>query len=325
MFHVPYGLMIEERLKGLHIGGQVPLGLYEPIEYVMSAGGKRVRPVLTLMACKLFDDEVEKAVMPAIALELFHNFTLMHDDLMDKSDTRRNRPTVHKRWNENAAILSGDAMMILAYQCMCRAEPALLPALLEIFNRTALEVCEGQQFDMDYEQSADVSVSEYLNMIRLKTSVLLAACLKTGAVCGGAEAENAEALYRFGISLGMTFQIQDDWLDVYADSDTFGKAIGKDILCGKKTYLLLAALERADQPTRRELNALLTRQSMPDDEKINGVIAIYNRLNVSEAARQAMNEHHRQAVLHLQNVVVSDMSRKTELENFAESLLNREK
>ena len=317
--------LIEEQLKQLSIGSKTPAGLYEPVEYVMSVGGKRVRPVLALMACNLFDDDIGKALMPAIALEFFHNFTLLHDDLMDNADVRRNRPTVHKRWNENTAILSGDAMMILAYQYMCRAQPDILPDLLDTFTRTALEVCEGQQYDMDFEQRTDVSIDEYLRMIRLKTAVLLAASLKTGAICGGSDAANAESLYQFGISLGLTFQIQDDWLDVYADPDVFGKAIGGDILCGKKTYLLLVAFERANHQTRNELNALLNDQKMPADEKISRVKAIYNRLDVNDAARQTMDKYYHQAMSHLRAVMIHDKSRKAGLEKFAASLLKREK
>jgi geranylgeranyl diphosphate synthase type II len=316
---------IEEQLKILSIGKKTPAGLYEPVDYAMAAGGKRVRPVLTLMACNLFDDDIEKALMPAVALELFHNFTLLHDDVMDNADVRRNRPTVHKRWNGNTAILSGDAMIILAYQYMCQSQPEILPALLETFNRAALEVCEGQQYDMDFEQRMDVSIDEYLNMIRLKTAVLMAACHKTGAICGGANAANSESLYQFGISLGLTFQIQDDWLDVYADPDVFGKAIGGDILSGKKTYLLLTAFEKADEKTRRELSALLNDQKIPANEKIDCVKTIYNRLDVSEAARQAMDEFYRQAMLHLHSVEVSDHLRKAGMEQFAAKLLKREK
>ena len=318
-------LQVEERLKQMSIGGKTPAGLYEPIDYAMAAGGKRVRPVLTLMACNLFSNHIEKALTPAIALELFHNFTLLHDDVMDNADVRRNRPTVHKRWNENTAILSGDAMLILAYQYMCQAQPEILPALLETFSQTALEVCEGQQFDMDFEQRVDVSIDEYLNMIRLKTAVLLAACLKTGAICGGASVENCEALYRFGISLGVTFQIQDDWLDVYADPDVFGKAIGGDILSGKKTYLLLTAFDKADEKTRAELNALLNDPKIPANEKIENVKTVYNQLGVSDAAQQAMDNYYQQAMTHLSNVSLSDYSRKAGLEKFAVKLLKREK
>ena len=320
-----YSSIIEERLKQLSIGNRTPAGLYEPIDYAMAAGGKRVRPVLTLMACHLFDDDIEKALTSAIALELFHNFTLLHDDVMDNADVRRNRPTVHKRWNENTAILSGDAMLILAYQCMCRSQPEILPALLATFSQTALEVCEGQQYDMDFEQRNDVSIDEYLNMIRLKTAVLLAACLKTGAICGGASIENSEALYRFGISLGITFQIQDDWLDVYADPDVFGKAIGGDILSGKKTYLLLTAFEKADEKNRNKLRILLNDPKLPANEKIENVKTIYNSLGVSDAAQQAMDEYYQQAMTHLRNVALPDNSRKADLENFAAKLLKREK
>ena len=319
------GSLIEDRLKQLAIGGKTPAGLYEPVDYAMAAGGKRVRPVLTLLACNLFGENIEKALMPAIAWEFFHNFTLLHDDVMDHADVRRNRPTVHKRWNENAAILSGDAMMILAYQYMCQAQPEILPALLDTFSRTALEVCEGQQFDMDFEQRMDVSIDEYLNMIRLKTAVLLAACLKTGAICGGANAANSESLYRFGISLGVTFQIQDDWLDVYADPDVFGKSIGGDILSGKKTWLLLTAFEKSGEKTRSELSALLNDHKMPADEKIESVKSIYNGLGVSDAAKQTMDEYYRQAMSHLHDVALPDNSRKAGLENFAAKLLKREK
>ena len=316
---------IEEQLKYLSIGSKAPAGLYEPVDYAMASGGKRVRPVLTLMACNLFDDDIEKALMPAVALELFHNFTLLHDDVMDNADVRRNRPTVHKRWNGNTAILSGDAMMILAYQYMCRVQTDILPALLETFSRAALEVCEGQQYDMDFERRTDVSIDEYLNMIRLKTAVLLAACLKTGAICGGANATNSELLYRFGISLGLSFQIQDDWLDVYADPDVFGKAIGGDILSGKKTFLLLTAFDKADERTRLELSILLNDSKIPSQEKINRVKIIYDRIGVSDVAQQTMDEYYLQAMSHLRNVKIPDQSRKAGLEQFAEKLLKREK
>ena len=320
-----YSSLIEGQLKQLAIGSKIPAGLYEPVDYVMAAGGKRVRPMLTLMACHLFSDDISKALMPALALEFFHNFTLLHDDVMDHADIRRNRPTVHKRWNESTAILSGDAMIILAYQLMCRAHTEILPVLLDTFTRTALEVCEGQQYDMDFEQRTNVCIDEYLHMIRLKTAVLLAACLKTGAICGGATSANSESLYRFGISLGLTFQIQDDWLDVYADPDVFGKAIGGDILSGKKTFLLLTAFERADEKTHGELCALLNDQKLSASEKISSVKAIYDRLGVSDVARQAIDTYYQQAILHLREVTAPDPSRKAILEEFAAKLLKREK
>ena len=316
--------LVEKQLKRLSIGKRTPAGLYEPIDYAMAAGGKRVRPVLALMACNLFGDDIEKAVMPAVALEIFHNFTLLHDDLMDNACLRRNRSTVHKQWNMNTAILSGDAMLILAYQYMCLAPPEILPRLLDTFSRTALEVCEGQQYDMDFEQRMDVTIDEYLNMIRLKTAVLLAASLKTGAICGEADSANCEALYRFGTALGIGFQIQDDWLDVYADPDVFGKAIGGDILSAKKTFLLITALERADEKTFAEINALLNNKKISDNEKINSVKNIYDRLGVSDVAQQTMNTYYSQAISHLQ-AVVADEARKADLELFAAKLLKREK
>ena len=319
------GTIIEEQLKRLSIGNLLPSGLYEPVDYIMSAGGKRLRPALALMACNLFSDDIENALMPAIALETFHNFTLIHDDLMDNADVRRNYPTVHKRWNVNTAILSGDAMMILAYRYICRSNPDILPALLDTFNCAALQVCEGQQYDMDFEQRPDVTIDEYLNMIHLKTAVLLATCLKTGAICGGADCKNIEALYSFGISLGMSFEIQDDWLDLYADPDVFGKATGGDIISGKKTFLLITALERADEKNRSELTALLNDKTISANNKINGVKAIYDRFEVSDTAQKAVTEYWRQAVAHLQDVVIAERARMGNIELLAEKLLKREK
>ncbi len=316
---------IEEQLKSLHIGQKKPSSLYEPIVYALEAGGKRIRPTLVLTACSLFGDHIRQAVMPAIAIEIFHNFTLLHDDVMDKADVRRNRPTVHKQWSENTAILSGDAMMILAYEYMCQANPDILPALLEIFNRTALEVCEGQQYDMDFEQRTDVSINEYLHMIKLKTAVLLAAGLKIGALCGGANKQSAEELYQFGILLGMTFQIQDDWLDVYADPEVFGKATGNDILSGKKTYLLLTAFEKADEKIRHTLTTLLQDTSMLPDDKIHRVKEIYDRLDVSAIAQQAMDGYYQQAMTYLQMTPLPDASGREALKTLAETLLKRKK
>jgi len=314
--------LIEERLSRLAIGNNKPVGLYEPIDYVMIGGGKRIRPALTLMACNLFSDDIEKAVMPAIAYEIFHNFTLLHDDVMDKADVRRNRPTVHKRWNNSTAILSGDAMMIMAFRYMCEAR---MPELLNLFTHTAMEVCEGQQYDMDFEQQTDVSIAQYINMIRLKTAVLLASCLKTGAICGGADPANCESLYQFGIALGLTFQIQDDWLDVYAAPDVFGKTLGGDILSRKKTFLLLTALERADVKSYKDINTLLYDDKIAANDKINGIKTIYDHLGISNAARQGMDKYYQQAMGHLNDVIIPDNSRKAGLEMLAASLLNRKK
>lgn len=317
--------LIEKEINSLAIGRKTPHNLYQPIDYVLEAGGKRVRPVLTLLACNLFGGHVEKAIMPAIAIEVFHNFTLLHDDVMDKAGVRRNRPTVHVRWSENTAILSGDAMLTLAYQYLCRTASPRLPEMLEVFNRSALEVCEGQQYDMDFESRDDVSIDEYLNMIRLKTAALIAASLQMGAICGDADEDNTELLYRFGISLGLTFQIQDDWLDAYSDPGIFGKATGGDILTGKKTYLLLTAMEQADNETKKSLLSIINDGQMPADEKIGKVKDIYGRLNVGDIAQEAAEKYYLQAMQYLQNVKISDRLRKTELEKFASELLKRNK
>jgi geranylgeranyl diphosphate synthase type II len=314
--------LIEKQAATISVGSRQPVNLYEPVDYVMAMGGKRIRPALTLLACNLFSDSIQPALMPAMALEVFHNFTLVHDDVMDKADIRRNRPAVHKRWSESTAILSGDAMMILAYRHMCQAEHTLLPGLLDIFNQAALDVCEGQQYDMDFEQRPDVSIDEYTRMITLKTAALLAACAKTGALCGGADRIQAEKLYQFGIALGLTFQIQDDWLDVYSDPNIFGKSTGGDIVAGKKTFLLITALEKADCTTRRQLQDIMQRQ-MAAEEKIREVKNIYDHLNVGNIARQAMDMYYQQAKNCLQDVQVQDVSRKKELEKFAARLLVR--
>ncbi len=317
--------MVEECLKKLKIDQKTPASLYEPIDYVLSSGGKRIRPALLLMSCNLFSDSIERAMMPAVAFEVFHNFTLVHDDVMDHADVRRNRPTVHCRWSESTAILSGDAMCILAYQYMSQSDPVLCPKLLDIFTRTALGVCEGQQDDMDFEQRSDVSIDEYIGMIRKKTAVLLAACLKAGALCGGSSDKDAEKLYQYGISLGLAFQIQDDWLDVYSDPKVFGKATGGDILSAKKTFLLLTALERADQEMKNRLLALLQNKNMPDEEKIRQVKGLYEQLSVGLQAEEAIAAYYQQAELHLQDIQLADPARKNELKRFTEQLLVRKK
>src|SRR5574344_397197 len=231
-----------------------PQGLYNPIEYVLSPGGKRIRPVLMLMAYNLYRDDVEAIFGPATAIEVYHNYTLLHDDLMDRADMRRGKATVHKVWNDNAAILSGDAMLVLAYQYMARVKTDCLKPVMDLFSKTALEICEGQQLDMEFETRHDVTEEEALEMIRLKTSVLLAASLKIGALLGGASSADANALYDFGMHMGVAFQLKDDWLDVYGDPAVFGKKIGGDILCNKKTYMLIQALRSAKGDQLNELN-----------------------------------------------------------------------
>ena len=256
-----------------------PKGLYDPIEYVLGLGGKRLRPVLMLLAYNLFKEDVQAIFSQAAAIETYHNFTLLHDDLMDKADMRRGKPTVHKKWDENTAILSGDAMLILSFQFMMQGCPVeYTHQVMDIFSRTALEVCDGQQWDMEFESREDVTVDEYMEMIRLKTSVLLAGALKIGAVLGGASEKDAQLLYDFGIQIGLAFQLQDDYLDVYGDPLVFGKNIGGDILCNKKTFMLITALEKSDDKTRASLQEWLKAEDYVPAQKIEAVTAIYNKV-----------------------------------------------
>lgn len=276
-----------------------PKSLYEPITYILSLGGKRIRPALVLMAYNLYREDVEKAIRPAIGLEVFHNFTLLHDDLMDQADKRRNKPTVHKVWNANTAILSGDAMLIAAYQLIGETAPEHLKEVLDLFTRTALEICGGQQYDMEFESRMDVSEEEYLEMIRLKTAVLLACSLKTGAILGGASQEDAENLYRFGINIGLAFQLQDDLLDVYGDTKTFGKNIGGDILCNKKTFLLINALRRAEGEQKVQLEHWIARKDFDAAEKIAAVTNIYNVLGLKELSEAKMQTYYAEGMKNL--------------------------
>lgn len=315
--------IIENEIKHLKYPKE-PRLLYEPIAYSLEEGGKRIRPVSLLMACNLFSEGIEQAKPAALAIEVFHNFTLLHDDIMDRSDLRRGKPAVHTRWNDNVAILSGDAMMIYAYRLLCSCETQILPQLLDIFNETAIGVCEGQQFDMDFETRDEVSVDEYLNMIRLKTSVLLAGALKIGAVCGGAQEWQAELLYKFGIEVGLAFQIQDDLFDTYGDASVFGKPIGGDILAGKKTYLLTSALKAADEPTRNEILALIHDKQIDAATKIDSVRSIYDRLGIRQSTEKAISEYFREAELILHHLNLPE-ERIVPLHELAEKLLKRKK
>lgn len=283
-----------------------PKSLYEPITYILSLGGKRIRPALVLMAYNLYREDVEKAIRPAIGLEVFHNFTLLHDDLMDQADKRRSKPTVHKVWNANTAILSGDAMLIAAYQLIGETAPEHLKEVLDLFTRTALEICGGQQYDMEFEIRMDVSEEEYLEMIRLKTAVLLACSLKTGAILGGASREDAENLYRFGINIGLAFQLQDDLLDVYGDTKTFGKNIGGDILCNKKTFLLINALRRAEGEQKAQLEHWIARKDFDAAEKIAAVTNIYNVLGLKELSEAKMQTYYAEGMKNLAALSVSE-------------------
>ena len=267
-----------------------PKGLYEPIGYTLASGGKRIRPTLALIASALFGGKEEEVLPAALALEVFHNFTLLHDDVMDRAQVRRGRPTVHVKWNDNTAILSGDQMLIEAYRLLSKVPADKLPQVLTWFNDMATGICEGQQYDVDFEQMSDVRIADYMKMIALKTSVLLAYALKIGAYIAGATDAQQEALYQFGLHIGLAFQMQDDILDVYGDPKTFGKAIGGDICCNKKTFLLLTAMNTADAASKAELEQWL-RTTDRDREKIAAVTAIYNRLGVREAAEAVMEEH----------------------------------
>lgn len=300
-----------------------PKGLYEPVEYVLSLGGKRIRPLLMLMAYNLYKEDLASAYAPATGLEVYHNYTLLHDDLMDRADLRRGKPTVHKVWNENTAILSGDAMLVLAYQYMAACKPEYLKEVLDLFSRTALEICEGQQLDMEFESRKDVSEDEYIDMIRLKTAVLLASALKIGAILGGASAQDAECLYQFGVRLGIAFQLKDDLLDVYGDTEVFGKKTGGDILCNKKTYMLIKALERVDGQQRKELNDWLDAVSFDPAEKVQAVTSIYDRLNIRQICENKMRQYYDLAMESLNAVSVIE-EKKHELKNIMKLLMYRE-
>lgn len=300
-----------------------PKGLYDPIEYVLSLGGKRLRPVLMLLAYNLYKEDVERIFPQAAAIETYHNFTLLHDDLMDNAEMRRGKPVVHKKWNPNAAILSGDAMLILSYQFMMQDCPAqYVKSVMEVFGQTALEVCEGQQWDMEFETRTDVTVEEYIEMIRLKTSVLLAGALKIGAILGGASEDDAQLLYDFGVRLGLAFQLQDDYLDVYGDPAVFGKKIGGDILCNKKTYMLITALEKADAQTRRELLDWIAASNYVPSSKIEAVTAIYNKVGIGEICQQKIDQYYEEAKALLEKVSVED-ALKQNLMDFVLKLMNR--
>ena len=300
-----------------------PKGLYEPIRYVLSLGGKRIRPVLMLMAYNLYKEEVDSVLPVAVGLETYHNYTLLHDDLMDKADMRRNKPTVHKVWNENTAILSGDTMLVLAYQQMCRIDnQVLLKKVLDIFTEMALEIGEGQQYDMEFETRDDVTEEEYIEMIRLKTSVLLASALKIGTLLGGASDKEACLLYDYGVQVGLAFQLQDDYLDVYGDPALFGKKIGGDILCNKKTYMLINALLLADDRQRVELKRWIDAREYEPQEKIQAVTALYDQIGIRELCDKKITAYFEKAGECLNALEVDDC-RKQMLREFIGSLIHR--
>ncbi|MBQ3608935.1 MAG: polyprenyl synthetase family protein [Bacteroidaceae bacterium] len=299
-----------------------PKGLYEPIAYELDLGGKRVRPVLMLMGYNLYREDVDTILPQAAGLETYHNHTLLHDDVMDHADMRRGKPTVHNVWDENTAILSGDAMLILAYRLMAQCPADKLPQVLGIFTETTMEICEGQQWDMEFEKRMDVKVDEYVEMIRLKTSVLLAAALKIGACLAGAPEEDARKLYDFGMKMGLAFQLQDDWLDVYGDPKVFGKNIGGDILCNKKTYMLITALQQADDAQRAELEGWLSATNCEPAEKIAAVTRLYNKVGVGERCMERVEAYYNEGLAVLDSVALP-AERKQVLKEFACSLMNR--
>ncbi len=315
--------LILKRINSLNFNKE-PKGLYEPIEYSLASGGKRIRPVLVLAACNLFSEDIEAALPAASAFEIFHNFTLLHDDIMDNSPIRRNRQTVHKKWNANTAILSGDAMMIESYKLLSELPDNVLKPVFKLFNRTALEVCEGQQYDMDFETRDYVSEKDYLTMIKLKTSVLIAASLKAGAIIGGADKKNADLLYDFGLNIGLAFQIQDDLLDTYADVSVFGKQPGNDILTGKKTFLLIRAFKEADEETKIKLSSLISDKKIDNSIKINSVKTIYDRLKIPELTEIEIKKYFQKAVSSL-NMSDVETEKKVILSDFADKLMCRKK
>lgn len=301
-----------------------PVELYDPVFYTLENGGKRIRPVLVLMGLNLFEDEVSKGISSALAVEIFHNFTLLHDDIMDNSSQRRGRPTVHKKWGVNTAILSGDAMMILAYRFLANSPQKYLSSLMNVFNQAALEVCEGQQFDINFEAGSTVSEDDYLEMIRLKTSVLLAAALQMGAILGEADREDQASLYRFGLNLGLAFQLQDDYLDTFGDQSVFGKRIGNDILANKKTFLLIKALELSKGEEKEKLLYLMNLSDYDEAEKIKQVTGIYEKLSVGNLTKDKIRYFHQNSLDHLARVKVQD-NRKALLFQLAEQLITRNK
>lgn len=314
--------IVNEEIKNLNFE-LAPKELYEPIGYTMSLGGKRLRPVLVLMACDMFNGDIQKATSPAMGIELFHNFTLIHDDLMDNAPIRRNKPTVFNKWNANIAILSGDAMFAKAYEMVAKTDNEILQRILSVFTQTAIEVCEGQQYDMNYETMDNVSIEDYIKMIRLKTAVLIAASLKVGALVAGASEEDARKAYEFGENVGLTFQLQDDLLDVYSDVDKFGKTNGGDILTNKKTYLYLKAFELAQGEDLAMLKHYFSSTNFDATEKITSVTKIYNRLDIKEHTKAMMNHYYQRSLACLEHININNEN-KVLLKKIADDLMDRE-
>ena len=318
------GQLVEKTLFTLELEKE-PKELYGPIAYILSIGGKRIRPKMCLAAHSLFSSKVDRGVLyPAIALDVFHAFTLIHDDIMDKADMRRGQLTIHKKWNDNIAILSGDVMSIQAYEYMAYAPKEVLPEVMKVFTQTAIQVCEGQQFDMNFEDCPIITMDEYLKMIGLKTAVLIACSAKIGALIGGASEEEAQALYDFGYQLGIAFQITDDYLDVYADPNVFGKNIGGDITNNKKSWLLVKTMKDAQGEDKEELNAILALSEEQAEEKIARMKALYNKLDIAAAAEKEIDKYYSSALASLAKVEMDD-DKRSMMEEFAHQIVKRQK
>jgi geranylgeranyl diphosphate synthase type II len=315
-----YTQLIEKEIENIDFPHS-PANLYDPLRYFMQLGGKRMRPILTLLGAELFGTEKDKALPAALAVEVFHNFTLIHDDIMDEAPLRRNQATVHTRWNQSIAILSGDVLFVKAYQLLAKQDPKQLPELMHLFNRTAIEVCEGQQMDMDFESRSDVQIDEYIEMIRLKTSVLLGCALELGAIVAEANKTDRQAIYNFGQHIGIAFQIQDDILDLYADPDTFGKQVGGDVIANKKTLLNLKAIALADDEQLEVLKQLSTENDLPF--KVQKTKELYHAIGAREACEKTMQEHHAIAMTALESIALPTPA-KAPLIALADYLLVRE-
>lgn len=304
--------------------GRSPESLYQPIQYVLGLGGKRIRPVLMLLSYNLYHENPENILSSACALETYHNYTLLHDDLMDEAPIRRGQPTVHTKWDANQAILSGDSMLVLAYERLTHCDSKHLEAVLQLFTETALQIGEGQQYDMEFEKRADVTVDEYIEMIRLKTSVLLACAMKMGAILADASADDADNLYKFGELIGLAFQLQDDYLDVYGDSKVFGKKIGGDIVSNKKTYMLISAFNQANDKQRAELESWIGKTDFDAEEKITAVTKLYNEMGIGQVAKEKMDYYYEQSKKYLAATSLPE-ERKSELKAYAAMMMKRQK
>ncbi len=312
---------IANSLKQLPVYDE-PAGLYQPISYTLEQGGKRLRPLLALVSAQVFGGNPDKALPAATAIEIFHNFTLLHDDIIDQAPLRRGRDTVHKKWNINTAILSGDTMFAIAFGQLAKSDPEKLPGLMDVFTKTAIEVCEGQQYDINFEESDNVSIDGYINMIRLKTAVLLAASLKIGAIIAGADEDECSKIYQFGENLGIAFQLQDDLLDAFGDEGLFGKKTGGDIVANKKTYLYLKTWECAGQEDRERLKSLYSTRNQNDEDKVVEILAIFERYGIKSLTGEVIMNYYNKALQNLAGIRLSEES-KAPLLSLAEGMLKR--